>query len=335
MCVPDSVLSMNTPQWAVDLDQYYAAGIPSLSIVDFDPMLGHTYTLDECVDLGIMYDFNGVTNLKRKGSYPTPTRLNWSVSPPDYGQYEKAFYAVQNHLLHGDTYLLNLCARSELSIDCGLDTIFYAARSTYKLYVPNDIVVFSPEPFIRIKEGRIQTFPMKGTIDADIPDAEKLLTTNPKEIAEHYTIVDLLRNDLGIICQNVHVERFGYVERIQTSRGAILQMSSEIGGILNDGFEHKIGTLIFRLLPAGSVTGAPKKSTVDIIRSVESSRRGYYTGVAILSDGQTIDSMVMIRFIHLDADKRMWYHSGGGITSQSNMQDEYNELIQKVYVPLF
>ena len=87
------------------------------------------------------------------------------------------------------------------------------------------------------------------------------------------------------------------------------------------------------LLPAGSVTGAPKKKTVEIIRETEKYRRGFYTGVTGLFDGENLDSGVMIRFIE-NTNKVLVYKSGGGITMFSDCICEYNEMIDKVYVPV-
>ena len=88
-----------------------------------------------------------------------------------------------------------------------------------------------------------------------------------------------------------------------------------------------------RLLPAGSVSGAPKSRTLEIIRSAEQSDRGYYTGVCGYFDGQNLDSAVMIRFIE-QIGNGFYYRSGGGITAQSNLHAEYLEAIDKVYVPI-
>lgn len=100
---------------------------------------------------------------------------------------------------------------------------------------------------------------MKGTIDASIPSAAQLLMNDPKEAAEHATIVDLIRNDLSMVANQVFVSRYRYIDTLQTNQGAILQTSSEIQGVLPENYPEHLGELIFRLLPAGSITGAPKK----------------------------------------------------------------------------
>ena len=174
---------------------------------------------------------------------------------------------------------------------------------------------------------------MKGTIDATLPDAERLLLNNEKELAEHFTIVDLIRNDLSMVAKNVKVDRFRYIDHIKTHRHELLQMSSEISGELPENYHERIGDILFEVLPAGSVSGAPKKKTVEIIRAAEQYERGYYTGIFGIFDGENIDSGVMIRFIEQTTDGLI-YKSGGGITAKSNFEEEYQELIDKIYVPL-
>ena len=174
---------------------------------------------------------------------------------------------------------------------------------------------------------------MKGTIDATTLNAKEKILNDPKELAEHVTIVDLIRNDISQVASNVRVERFRYVEEVKTHDRSLLQVSSEIVGDLPSDCASRIGDIIVSLLPAGSVSGAPKAKTLEIIREAEVVNRGYYTGVFGYFDGINLDSGVMIRFIEKDGDK-LFYRSGGGITTQSNAKSEYQELIDKIYVPI-
>ena len=175
---------------------------------------------------------------------------------------------------------------------------------------------------------------MKGTIDATLPDAESRLINDVKEAAEHATIVDLIRNDLSMVAEQVRVARYRYCDRLETNKGAIFQTSSEICGTLPADYPSRMGEIIFRLLPAGSITGAPKPKTMSIIEEAEGYERGFYTGVMGYCDGKNLDSAVMIRFIEQEAG-RLYYKAGGGITSKSDLQSEYNEMIQKIYVPIY
>ncbi|MEY4539350.1 MAG: hypothetical protein RLZZ306_1107, partial [Bacteroidota bacterium] len=155
-----------------------------------------------------------------------------------------------------------------------------------------------------------------------------------KEFAEHTTIVDLIRNDISMISEKVWVEKFRYISRIHTHEGDLLQVSSEICGKLAADYQSQIGTLLFKLLPAGSICGAPKPQTLAIIKAAENYNRGYYTGVFGIFDGKNLDSSVMIRFIEKQEDGTLIFKSGGGITVFSDARSEYQEMIDKVYLPI-
>ena len=111
-----------------------------------------------------------------------------------------------------------------------------------------------------------------------------------------------------------------------------MQVSSEISGVLDHEWRAHIGDIFAQLLPAGSITGTPKKSTVKIINDIEGYDRGFFTGVFGIFDGENLDSSVMIRFIEQDGDTLI-YKSGGGITIDSDPLREYNEMKEKIYVP--
>jgi para-aminobenzoate synthetase component 1 len=173
---------------------------------------------------------------------------------------------------------------------------------------------------------------MKGTIDANFPNAEETILNNQKEMAEHVMIVDLMRNDLGIMGTEVKVEKFRFIEKIKAGDKELLQVSSKITAKLEENWKDHIGTLLDNLTPAGSITGTPKKSTVDIIHAIENYDRGFYTGVFGVFDGTSLHSAVMIRFIEEHEGKKI-YKSGGGITIDSDARSEYEELIDKIYLP--
>ena len=174
---------------------------------------------------------------------------------------------------------------------------------------------------------------MKGTADANEENAVERLLNDSKEIAEHHTIVDLIRNDLSRVAENVVVENFRYVEKITTNRSNLLQVSSKITGQLPPDWRCRLGDIFSALLPAGSVTGAPKPATLEIIRKAEKYDRGWYTGISGLYDGETVDSGVMIRFVE-NQNGKMVFKSGGGVTFQSECCHEYQEMIKKIYVPV-
>ncbi len=265
----------------------------------------------------------------------TPQRASAKIlakHPIPFERYEKAFKEVQRQIHLGNTYLLNLTFPTPIRCEGSLRDIFFAANAPFKLYFQDRFVCFSPERFVRIAGNRIHTFPMKGTIDASMPDAKKKILNDPKEMAEHTMVVDLLRNDLNMVASKVRVQKFRYIDHICSQDKELLQVSSHIEGILPDDWPKRLGEIFDLLLPAGSVTGTPKRSTCSIIENVEGYERGYYTGVSGYFDGNNLESGVIIRFIQRQGEGLI-YKSGGGITAQSDMQKEYQELIDKIYLP--
>ena len=292
----------------------------------------------------------------------------------------------------GNSYLTNLTCRVPVSCNLSLEEIFHRAKGKYKLLLrrkrtqaedkdhlkeePQNkahlkeenieenltpFVCFSPETFVRIKGGRIYSYPMKGTLDASLPDAEKQLMEDRKEAAEHATIVDLIRNDLSRVAENVRVDKYRYIDVLHTNKGDILQTSSEISGRLPEDYPHHLGEILDAQLPAGSITGAPKDKTMQIIQEAEGYDRGFYTGIMGIYDQGELNSAVMIRFIEEEtspvdfeadgkknikakegkasegkepkASRELYFKAGGGITSKSDCQREYEEVIQKIYLP--
>jgi para-aminobenzoate synthetase component I len=279
-----------------------------------------------------LFNINGKTNFrqqipKHQGEF------HFERFPEQASVYGEKFNLVMEHIRAGDTYLLNLTSCTPLHISLSPEDIFHSSEAMYKVLVPGHFVVFSPEIFVRIKDNMISGFPMKGTIDADLPGAETIILNDPKEKAEHYTIVDLIRNDIGMVAEEITVNRFRYIDKITTNRKTLLQVSSEITGKLRDGWQSELGTLLFKMLPAGSVTGAPKAMTTRIISELEGYERGFYTGITGYFDGESLDSGVMIRFIEINGDDLL-FKSGGGITYRSKEIEEYQEMIDKVYVPI-
>ena len=305
--------------------------LPFLFVIDASMNRGMVLSPEEAAKEGVLFDFGGISNYT---AHPGKKRLvRFKSEPIPYEIYLHAFNNVVSHIHQGDTYLVNLTFPTLVTTDFSLKEIFHSSQAPFKLLVKNEFVVFSPEIFIRIKDNRISSFPMKGTIDAHIPDAEKIIMADEKEIFEHNTIVDLIRNDLAMVSKGVKVKRFRYIDRIQTNRKEILQVSSEITGELPGDYLSRLGEIIFTLLPAGSVTGAPKQKTLEIIRNTESDDRGFYTGICGYFDGTSLNSAVMIRFIE-KTEKGLVFRSGGGITALSDAHSEYMELNDKIYVPI-
>lgn len=279
----------------------------------------------------ILYEVNGFTNAACADSFEKES-LQFKKNPISLTDYQLKFSKVMRALRQGESYLANLTIQTPIQINRTLQDLFFQARAKYKLCYRNQFLVFSPESFIKIHNGIISSFPMKGTIDASLPNAKEIILDNPKEKSEHVTIVDLIRNDLSLVATDVTVSRFRYVEELKTTDRNLLQVSSEVTGKLNT--HLSLGNLLMALLPAGSISGAPKRKTVEIIRDAEGEPRGYFTGVFGIFDGINVDSGVMIRYIENTPDGFV-YRSGGGITAQSDFVQEYQEAIDKVYAPVY
>lgn len=322
---------MNLEEFRRQVNDWGRLGVPFLFLIDFEMERPQAWRVDQLGEDWILFNFNGRGNGLSETNAPV---IPWQVSPVSFDEFKTKYERVISHLKRGDSFLTNLTFQSPVQLSVDLKELFFQAKAKYKLWLDQQLLFFSPEAFIRIQGGRITTFPMKGTIDAAIPDAKNVILTDPKELAEHTTIVDLLRNDLSLVATDVNVSRFRYVETIQTTDKTILQVSSEISGQLPFDYKSRLGDILIQLMPAGSISGAPKNKTISIIRDVEGVPRGYYTGVAGYYDGETLDSCVMIRFIE-QRGPQFFYRSGGGITSQSSIEKEYQETLAKIYVPSF
>jgi para-aminobenzoate synthetase component I len=319
------------PHWVARMNQLGADGVPFIFILDFDFYSPQVFTFEEALVKGIRFEINQRKTTSENSSI-WKKEIQMQSYPVTREEYHLGFDQVMRAIRAGDTYLLNLCYATRLEGLSSLEEIFDTAIAPYKLWFPGKFVVFSPEQFVEIQKGVIRTFPMKGTIDAAVPDAKAILLNDIKEKEEHATVVDLLRNDLSIVAKQVEVVRYRYISEIRTSGKTLLQCSSEITGRLPNDYLQRLGSIFYALLPAGSVTGAPKKRTVELIHEIEPEARGYYTGVFGVFDGENLDSGVMIRMIEQRTDG-YYYRSGGGITYRSEMMQEYQEMIDKIYVP--
>ena len=310
------------------LNKWGAEKKPFVFLIDFECTKPMAWLVNECPEM-FKYNFQGITN--SNNNLVSKKKFEFEKNPISFELYETKLKQIKKEIELGNSFLVNLTVQTPTQSNFSLEEIFEQSKSKYKILLQGNFVCFSPETFVKINNGIIYSFPMKGTIDATIENAKELILNDQKEEAEHATIVDLIRNDLSIIAKNVTVNRYRYYEEIQTQHGLIGQVSSEIAASLPTDYNERIGDLIFHLLPAGSVSGAPKKKTLEIIHDVESAKRDYYTGVAGYFDGQNLDSCVLIRFLQNDGI----YRSGGGITFQSNLNAEYQEMINKIYVPIY
>lgn len=245
---------------------------------------------------------------------------------------------IREYIQAGDTYQVNFTHR--LRAEVGDPGAIYrrlagAQRADFCAYIDTGrfkIVSASPELFFQIRDGRIVTRPMKGTRPRG-PSAQEDnqmaadLARSDKDRAENLMIVDLLRNDLGRVCEagTIEVGDLWAVERYET----VLQMTSRVEGKLRTGVG--VSEVVSALFPCGSVTGAPKVRTMEIIRELECSPRGIYTGaLGYVSPGGESTFSVGIRTVCVDSASGIAeYGVGGGITYDSSPAREYAECVTK------
>lgn len=312
------------------INRLAASGTPFLFIIDYKAEHGYVIRHDEMDERFIRFHFQSTNQLITQS---TNHPITWQINPVSLAYYQPKFDYVQTQIRLGNSFLANLTQPTEVQTNLSLIDLYKLGSAKYKLWLDGKFTVLSPETFVKINGQMISSFPMKGTIDASIPNAEEIILNDPKEKAEHATIVDLIRNDLSLVATEVDVKRYRYIDKLTTNKQDLLQVSSEISGRLPENFRNQLGDILFALLPAGSICGAPKQKTLEIIENAEGYKRDFYTGICGWFDGENLDSAVMIRFAEQHEDKLV-FKSGGGITAQSEMIKEYEELIQKVYVPV-
>ncbi len=313
------------------MDAWGQSRQPFVFMLDFDLRHGFISKPADAAAQGLWYAFGSRTNSKAPSAQgPKPVLQKF---PCSLQEYIRSFGQVHAALLRGNSYLVNLTCASPIRLNCSLKEVYTHSLAPYKILYKDEFVVFSPEKFVQVQGGLIRSFPMKGTIDAALPDARQIILHDEKETAEHSTIVDLIRNDLSRVSSRVRVERFRYIDHLATAGKHLLQVSSAIAGQLDPAYARRPGALFKALLPAGSICGAPKPSTLAVIKAAETYERGFYTGVAGYFDGQNIDSAVMIRFIKKEGEQ-LYFCSGGGITVNSSCSKEYQEMTDKIYVPI-
>jgi para-aminobenzoate synthetase component 1 len=321
---------MSINEFRQTLNRWGRQQVPFLFVVDFEMEKPLVWKIDEVKSEEILFYVNGFSNNHLLTGKKVAQLQKFPLSLTNY---KHVFDQVMDGLSYGDSFLTNLTIKTSIKIDNKLEDLFQRSVARYKLWMKDNFLCFSPEIFVRIKEKEISSFPMKGTIDSSVPNAKEKILSDEKELAEHVTMVDLVRNDLSQVATNVRVKRFRYIEEIKTTETNLLQVSSEVVGDLPGDYLSHLGDIVVTLLPAASISGAPKRKTVEIIKKTEAEKRGYYTGVMGYFDGVNLDSGVLIRFIEQQGED-LFYRSGGGITTQSVLEAEYHEAISKIYVPI-
>lgn len=244
---------------------------------------------------------------------------------------------IKEYIAAGDTYQVNYTAEGNFILEGEISELFTAlirkqsAEYTALINTGDRVIIsVSPELFFRRKGKSIETKPMKGTIARGVnlhEDEKKIneLKYSTKDMAENVMIVDLLRNDLGRICRfgSVKTKDLFRIEKYET----LHQMTSRVEGKLKG--DIKLGDILKNIYPCGSITGAPKIRTMEIINGIEKRDRGIYTGaVGLLGNNEAVFN-VAIRTIELDRSGHGKIGIGSGIVWDSLPEKEYAETMLK------
>jgi para-aminobenzoate synthetase component I len=280
-----------------------------------------------------------LARLDVRQSFPDSTFIVHGEISSSYSRasYNTAFSAVQDYLCEGDCYQVNLAQRfsAQASGDayaayCKLRQLSPAPYAAYLRLPKLQILCASPERFLQLENGQVETKPIKGTRPSAanaIEDARLIqdLRSNAKDRAENLMIVDLLRNDLGKNCVpgSIKVPKLFDVESYAT----VHHLVSTVTGTLATGRDAV--ALLRDCFPGGSITGAPKLRAMEIIEQLEPRRRGVYCGtIGYLGYDGNMDSNIVIRtLVYADGEISCW--AGGGIVADSEVGAEYQETLDK------
>ncbi|MCM8773237.1 MAG: aminodeoxychorismate synthase component I [Candidatus Omnitrophica bacterium] len=293
-----------------------------LGVFKSPKIINHPYQKDFCP-------------FKKLGSPYFITNLSPNIEEEEY---VSSIQRIKRYLKEGETYQVNFTFKLKFDFKGNPIDLYSHLRNTqptsYSAFIRTNsdyILSFSPELFFRWEKNRIITKPMKGTIERgrflqEDKLKERLLKMSEKNRAENLMIVDLLRNDLGKIAKKggVKVKELFTIEKYFT----VFQMTSTIQASLKSTLNFQ--NIIKAIFPSGSVTGAPKVRTMQIIYQLEKEPRGVYTGaIGYISPNREACFNVAIRTIHIDKDGKGSLGIGGGVVYDSIDKKEYKEAILK------
>ena len=257
-----------------------------------------------------------------------------------WDEYHDAITRIREHILAGDTYQVNFTMRLRTAFSGNpwslFLTLYEAQRSGYSAFVNlgrYNICSVSPELFFSIQDGKILCKPMKGTIKRGMTNIEDMqrqqwLHSSEKNRAENLMIVDMIRNDIGMLADigTVRVEKLFSIEKYPT----VHQMTSTVVADVTASMPE----ILCKMFPCASITGAPKIKTMEIITHLEKDPRGIYTGsIGYISPGAKAQFNVAIRTVVVDLERNSAeYGVGGGIVWDSESSDEYEECKAKAAV---
>lgn len=251
--------------------------------------------------------------------------------------YCRAIERAKELIARGDIYQVNLSQRFECSFDGNPFELYLTLRrinpAPFAAYLNLDrfkIVSASPERFVRINGRHIETRPIKGTRPRDSDSKEDLLLkkellSSIKDRAEHVMIVDLERNDLGRVCEYGSVRPTEFI--ILESYSTVHHLVSTVIGRLRE--DKNIVDCLENCFPGGSITGAPKVRSMEVIEELEPTKRGIYTGsIGYIDFCGNADLSIVIRTIIIK-DRKAYFQVGGGIVTDSDPEKEYQETLDK------
>ena len=262
------------------------------------------------------------------------TKLESNFKKDDY---LKAIEKAKDYIAKGDIYQVNLSQRFSSSLNCDPFDLYLRLRSinpapfaAYLDFGEAKIISASPERFLSLRNGVIHTRPIKGTRPrgADASEDSVLaheLLESAKDKAEHLMIVDLERNDLGRVCEfgSVRPTEFITLEKYST----VFHLVSTVSGVVKSGMDAV--DCLTNCFPGGSITGAPKIRSMEIIDELEPTSRSVYTGsIGYISFTGDMDTSIVIRTI-LVKNNQLYFQVGGGIVTDSDPEAEYQETLDK------
>ncbi len=257
---------------------------------------------------------------------PYPKRLFLSI-PFLREEFKKVYRKIYQAFVEGEFYLINYSFPAFLQVvELKYKEPFFSKAGGYFPLPDRSLYSFSPEVFLEIQGDFIHTFPIKGTLQEK--ESKELLLEDPKEHHEHTMVVDLLRNDIGRISTpgSVEVPTFKGLYRHK----GLYQMYSHIKGKLSREFLPPRD--LIPLLPAGSISGCPKKRVVEFLEKEEPWDRGFYTGIAGVYHAQRREGYftILIRTLEVFSWNKVFLGVGAGLTVESNPEKEYQEFLYKI-----
>ena len=282
----------------------------------------------------LIYTFNHSLPKKKKEAFVVTSPIQSNL---EYSQYQKAFKKIKDYIVEGDCYQINLAQRFSASAKGNPWNAYQQLRklnpAPFSAYINTpfgQILSSSPERFLKVSQNKVETKPIKGTRPRSNNDDQdnkqkEALRSSSKDRAENVMIVDLLRNDIGRVCEigSVTVPKLFDIESYST----VHHLVSTVQG--NLAINKNALNLLSACFPGGSITGAPKVRAMEIIESLEPHRRGVYCGaIGYIDFNGNMDTNIAIRTLVYNQNTiRYWV--GGGIVHDSNIDEEYQETLDK------